>query len=239
MEDIKQLKILVVDDETELLSLVESILRKEGFCRVYTAADGAKAMELFEKVKPDAAILDVMLPEIDGFTLLQRIRTVSQLPVLFLSAKGENEDRLLGLGIGADDYIVKPFLPRELTLRLCAVLRRVYQPRENKQGRLPVFELGQSRVNLNTGTVLKNGREVKLTAKEYMLLKKLYENAGRIVTSDSLCYAAWGDDYYGYENTLMVHIRRIREKIEPDPSAPRYLTTVRGLGYKLMTGEKQ
>lgn len=239
MEDIKQLKILVVDDEAELLRLVESILRKEGFCRIYTAEDGVKAMELFENVKPDAAILDVMLPEIDGFTLLQRMRTVSQLPVLFLSAKGENEDRLLGLGIGADDYIVKPFLPKELTLRLCAVLRRVYQPKGNQQGRLPVFELGQARINLNTGTVLKNGCEVKLTAKEYMLLKKLYENAGRIVTSDSLCYAAWGDDYYGYENTLMVHIRRIREKIEPEPSAPRYLMTVRGLGYKLMAGEKQ
>ena len=174
MEDIKQLKILVVDDETELLRLVESILRKEGFCRIYTAEDGVKAMELFENVKPDAAILDVMLPEIDGFTLLQRMRAVSQLPVLFLSAKGENEDRLLGLGIGADDYIVKPFLPKELTLRLCAVLRRVYQPKGNQQGRLPVFELGQARVNLNTGTVLKNGCEVKLTAKEYMLLKKLY-----------------------------------------------------------------
>ena len=135
MEDIKQLKILVVDDETELLRLVESILRKEGFCRIYTAEDGVKAMELFENVKPDAAILDVMLPEIDGFTLLQRMRAVSQLPVLFLSAKGENEDRLLGLGIGADDYIVKPFLPKELTLRLCAVLRRVYHnPRGTSKG---------------------------------------------------------------------------------------------------------
>lgn len=153
--------------------------------------------------------------------------------VLFLTARGEDEDRLLGLGLGADDYIVKPFLPKELVLRLTAILKRVYLP--PKQEQFPVFQLGNRIVNLERGTVKDGDKEIPLTAKEHTLLLKLYENRNRIVTSDALCQAAWGDDYYGYENTLMVHIRRIREKIEGNPSQPEYLLTIRGLGYKLMT----
>src|SRR5690606_14711708 len=171
----------------------------------------------------------------DGFSLLSSIRQFSDMPVLFLSARGGDEDRLLGLGLGADDYLVKPFLPRELLLRLMAILKRVYTSPKAEQ--LPVFTLGEYIIDLESAVVRRDERELPLTAKEHALLLKLFENRNRIVTSDALCQAAWGDDSYGYENTLMVHIRRIREKIEVDPSKPNHLLTVRGLGYKLIVKE--
>lgn len=233
MNDIYSCRLLIVDDEPELRKLVKEILHREGFLRVTTAADCRQARLLFSSERPDGVILDVMLPDGDGFSLMREFRASSAVPVLFLSARDEDEDRLLGLGLGADDYITKPFLPRELTLRLRAVLTRAYFPAVLKQASKPAFYLGETQVDLNSGTVTtKNGVQT-LTAKEFTLIEKLYENRGNIVTGDSLCRAAWGDDLYGYENTLMVHIRRLREKIEPEPSCPRYLITVRGLGYKL------
>jgi len=235
MDEIKNKKILIVDDENEIRNMIDGFLRKEGFTRIYHADCCEKALEVFKSAKPDIAILDVMLPDGDGFSLLSSLRQNSDIPILFLSAKGEDEDRLLGLGLGADDYIVKPFLPRELILRLTAILRRVYSP--TKEEKPPIFQLGSRMVDLQSGIVKDGSKEFPLTAKEYALLSKLYENRNRIVTSDALCQAAWGDDYYGYENTLMVHIRRIREKIEKNPSNPEYLLTIRGLGYKLIIKE--
>lgn len=232
MDDIKNKKLLIVDDEYELRNMVDGFLRKEGFGRIYQASSCAEALEVCHTVKPDLAILDVMLPDGDGFSLLSNLRQTSNMPVLFLTARGEDEDRLLGLGLGADDYIVKPFLPRELVLRLSSVLRRVYSP--PKQEQRPVFQLGNYHIDFESGIVQNDNNQYHLTAKEHALLFKLYDNQNRIVTSDALCQAAWGDDYYGYENTLMVHIRRIREKIEANPSKPKYLLTIRGLGYKLM-----
>lgn len=232
MDNLKSKKLLIVDDEVEIREMIDRYLRKEGFTRIFHAASFQEALDVFQSVQPDVAILDVMLPDGDGFTLLSTLRKSSDLPVLFLTARGEDEDRLLGLGLGADDYIVKPFLPRELVLRLMAILRRVYAPPQKE--RYPVFQLGKREVDLESGTVRDHGNEWPLTAKEHALLLKLYENRNRIVTSDALCQAAWGDDYFGYENTLMVHIRRIREKIEENPSRPKFLLTVRGLGYKLM-----
>lgn len=231
-------RILLVDDEPELRRMVTNLLRDDGFRRVEAAAGCREARERFSRACPDAVLLDVMLPDGDGFSLLKEFRAVSPLPVLFLSARDEDEDRLLGLGLGADDYITKPFLPRELTLRLRAVLGRTYFPSmaQTRKER-PVFRLGETEIDLNKGVVRTPGGEQTLTAKEFVLLEKLYANRGNIVTGDSLCRAAWGDALYGYENTLMVHIRRLREKIEPEPSRPRYLLTVRGLGYRLQTEE--
>lgn len=235
MNNLKNRKILIVDDEHEIKNMIDGFLRKEGFTRIYHASNCAETLELCMSIKPDIAILDIMLPDGDGFSLLSSIRQITNMPVLFLSARGEDEDRLLGLGLGADDYVVKPFLPRELILRLIAILRRVYSsPNEEMR---PIFLLGSRTINLEGGIVQSTSTEYSLTAKELALLCKLYESRNRIVTSDALCQAAWGDDYYGYENTLMVHIRRIREKIETNPSAPEYLLTIRGLGYKLMIEE--
>lgn len=233
MNDIHDSTLLVVDDEPELLILVEGILRQAGYRAVFTAPDCRRARQQFARRRPDAVILDVMLPDGDGFALLQELRAHGDTPVLFLSARDEDENRLLGLGLGADDYITKPFLPRELILRLAAVLRRTYLPATVQAERRPVFALGEAQIDLNAGTVTTLAGRQTLTAKEYALLLKLYENRGNIVTLDSLCRAAWDDGVYGYENTLMVHIRRLRTKIEADPSHPRYLLTVRGLGYKL------
>lgn len=236
--NLKEKKILIVDDEPDIRIMIEKFLRKEGYFRIFTADDCTSALSFFKTDTPDIVILDVMLPDGDGFSLLSSIRQFSDLPVLFLSARGEDEDRLLGLGLGADDYIVKPFLPRELILRLMAILKRVYTSPVKEQ--LSVFQLGNRTINLESAIVQSNReqKEFPLTAKEHAILVKLYENKGKIVTSDALCQAAWGDDSYGYENTLMVHIRRIREKIELDPSKPIHLLTVRGLGYKLLLKER-
>lgn len=234
--NIRDKKILIVDDELEIRKMIDSFLRKEGFYRIYHAENCEEALTNLRENKPDLAILDVMLPDGDGFSLLTAMRQVSSLPVLFLSARGEAEDRLLGLGLGADDYIVKPFLPRELILRVTAILKRVYTT--VKPEVLPTFKLEDCIVDLEGAVASNEQGEQLLTAKEHGLLVKLYENRGRIVTSDALCRAVWGDDLYGYENTLMVHIRRLREKIETDPSNPQSLLTVRGLGYKLIVKEE-
>ena len=233
MNDIFDCKLLIVDDEPELRRMVNEILRREGFIKIISASDCTQARQLFAAEKPDGVILDVSLPDGDGFSLMREFRAVSAVPVLFLSARDEDENRLLGLGLGADDYITKPFLPRELTLRLRAVLSRAYFPIILRRTKKPIFCLGETEIDLNSGSVTTDQGRLTLTAKEFTLLEKLYENRGNIVTGDSLCRAAWGDDLYGYENTLMVHIRRLREKIEPEPSDPRFLLTVRGLGYKL------
>lgn len=235
MNDIYECRILIVDDEPELRTMVKEILQKEGFLHIIAAAGCTEARQIFKLQKPDCVILDVMLSDGDGFSLFRQLRSISEVPVLFLSARDEDENRLLGLGLGADDYITKPFLPRELTLRLKAVLSRTYFPAVlKKQNPKPVFYLEKTKIDMNSGTVTTQKCDYTLTAKEFILLEKLYENRGNIVTGDSLCRVAWGDDLYGYENTLMVHIRRLREKIEPEPSQPRFLLTVRGLGYKLV-----
>lgn len=237
MKNIFDCKLLITDDEPELCKMLSELLHREGFIKIITAPNCQESRQLFASEKPDGVILDVSLPDGDGFSLLREFRAVSAVPVLFLSARDEDENRLLGLGLGADDYITKPFLPRELTLRLCAILNRTYFPAVLKQNAKPVFSLGEIKIDLNSGSITTKKGQLTLTAKEFALLEKLYENRGNIVTGDSLCRAAWGDDLYGYENTLMVHIRRLREKIEPEPSSPCYLLTVRGLGYKL-TGIK-
>lgn len=229
---IKEKKILIVDDETGLLEMVTSILKQDGFQALKTAQTVSDALKLCREWQPDFAILDVMLPDGNGFSLLERMRSFTEIPVLFLTARGEDEDRLNGLGLGADDYMVKPFLPKELSLRIGIILRRYYKEEH------PVAELSGSRIDFARAEVQKGDAVFLLTAKEYNILQALYRNAGRIVTIDQLCEAAWGDNPFGYENSLMAHIRRIREKIEENPSKPVSLITIKGLGYKLILKEK-
>lgn len=241
MNNIEECKILIVDDEIQLLYMVKEILLNEGFKNISTASTCKEALEKFKTEDIDIVLLDVMLPDGDGFSVLKTIREDSNIPVLFLSAKDEDYSRLLGLGLGADDYITKPFLPKELILRLKGVLKRTYFPLTNaKVNNTSIIKLENSEVDMNSGIVKslnadRCNTETTLTAKEYAILKKLYINKGNIVTIDALCRAAWDDDnIFNYENTLMVHIRRLREKIELDPSHPKHLITVRGLGYKLI-----
>lgn len=239
MKNINECRVLIVEDESEIRKMLKGILNKEGFLKILEACSCREAMEKFKLENPEGVILDVMLPDGDGFSVMRDIRKISNVPVLFLSAKDEDEDRLLGLGLGADDYITKPFLPRELILRLKAVLNRAYFPIGLKSSERPVFYLGECKIDLNSGVVINSGKKHNLTAKEFVIIEKLYQNMGKIVTGDMLCQAAWNDSLYGYENTLMVHIRRLREKIELEPSSPKHLLTVRGLGYKLVGGKDE
>ncbi|MFQ7338417.1 response regulator transcription factor [Roseburia faecis] len=224
-------KILVVDDEVDLLQMIETTLNTEGFTNVLTAISGDEALSLFCSENPDLILLDVMLPDMNGFSLLKKIRNSSVVPVIMLTAKGEANDRFNGFELGADDYIIKPFLPKELILRIQAVLRRVY-PHDKKTLRLHASE-----VDLAKAQVYKNGSILPLTAKEFNILSKLAETPGCVVTIGSLCRAACGEIWEGYENSLMAHIRHIREKIEEDPSSPQSLILIRGLGYKLIIEE--
>ena len=220
-------RILIVDDEQELLNMVSSILSEYGFHNITTAKNVSEAMTKAESYPPELAILDVMFPDGNGFDLMAQLKKKGDYPVLFLTARGEDEDKFRGFGLGADDYMVKPFLPRELVFRIMAILRRCYKD-EN-----PLVQLRNSQIDFARAEVIKNSEHIPLTAKEHMLLSALYRNAGCIVTIDALCEAAWGDNPFGYENSLMAHIRRIREKIEENPSQPVSLVTMKGLGYKL------
>lgn len=232
MKHIYDCKLLLVDDNLQLLQMIEEILRKEGYQHIVTAKSCQEAYELFEREEPHLGILDVMLPDGDGFSLFRRLRERWETPLLFLSAKDEDNDRLFGLGLGADDYITKPFLPQELLFRIAAILKRTYFF-GNHSAKEDILVLGGRTVNFENAMVTWEDGNATLTAKELLLLRKLSSNRGNIVTFDALCQTAWGDLYYGYENTLMVHIRRLREKIEQDPSHPKWLKTVRGLGYRL------
>lgn len=220
-------KLLLVDDEPDLLKMVSNILKDAGFETILTAASVKEAVETASAKKPDLMILDVMLPDGDGFSLMQQMRTFTDVPIIFLTAKDETADKLAGLGLGADDYISKPFLPQELLLRIYAVLRRSYKEED------PVIVLDGCTIDFSRAEIHKGDEIIMLTAKEYTLLETLARNEGKIVTVDALCEALWGDNPFGYENSLNAHMRRVREKIETDPSKPVSLITIKGLGYKL------
>lgn len=222
-------KILLVDDEPDLLEMVKTILKDDGFQNIVTAVSVRDGATVSKTEKPDLAILDIMLPDGDGFSLMRQMREFTDIPIIFLTAKDTGADKLAGLGLGADDYIVKPFMPEELLLRVYAVLRRCYKEDA------PLIHLTGCTIDFSRAEVNKNGDIISLTAKEYNLLETLARNEGKIVTVDALCEALWGDNPFGYENSLNAHVRRIREKIEIDPSKPVSLITIKGLGYKLNT----
>lgn len=226
MTTIYDAAILLVDDNPDLLTLVTDNLRTAGYKSVCTAADCAAARAAFAAHRPDLMILDINLPDGDGFGLFRTLRTESDVPALFLSARDADADRLFGLGLGADDYLTKPFLMQELLLRVQHLLQRAYRT-ELRRSR--VLTLGDCTVNLQDAAVRRaDGTTLALTATERALLQRLADDRGHIVTYDAVCEAVWGADYYGYENSLNVHIRHLREKIEPDPGHPQWLLTVRG-----------
>lgn len=220
-------RIMLVDDEPDLLKMVSEILTEEGFGSLVTACTIKEGLEAAKRDHPDLILLDVMLPDGDGFSLMRQIRGFTDVPVIFLTARDEPADKLAGLGLGADDYIVKPFLPQELLLRVRAVLYRCYKEETD------IVKLEGCTIDFSRAEVRRAGKTVPLTAKEQALLKTLARNRGKIVTVDALCEALWGDNPFGYENSLNAHVRRVREKIETDPSRPVSLLTVKGLGYKL------
>ena len=221
-------RLLLVDDEQELLKMVSDILKDAGFETVLTAMTVKEAILTAKEETPDLILLDVMLPDGDGFSLMQQLRTFTNVPIIFLTAKDEAADKLSGLGLGADDYISKPFMPQELLLRIYAVLRRTYKEDS------PLLVLDGCTIDFSRAEVHKGNEIISLTAKEHTLLETLARNAGKIVTVDALCEALWGDNPFGYENSLNAHVQRVREKIETDPSKPVSLITIKGLGYKLI-----
>lgn len=220
-------KILFVDDDRDLLEMLCSIFRRAGYTDLVTASSGPEALQVWREQQPALIVLDVMMPGMDGFEVLREIRRTSRIPVLMLTARGEAEDRIEGLETGVDDYLPKPFLPKELLLRMGAILHRAY-PEPTR-----TVELAASTVDLEKAEVRKGGEQISLTAKELQLFQKLYENAGRIVTTGILCETICGAFWQGYESTLSTHIRHLREKIEADPSKPVSLVTAKGLGYRL------
>lgn len=220
-------KILLADDDRDLLEMLLSIFRRAGYHNLLTASSGLEVIRIWRDNRPSLIVLDVMMPGMDGFSVLKEIRRTSRVPVLMLTARGEAEDRIEGLEIGADDYLPKPFSPKELLLRVGAILGRAY-PERNK-----MVELAGATVDVANAEVWKDGERTALTAKELQLFEKLYENAGRIVTTGSLCETICGEFWQGYESTLSTHIRHLREKIEEIPSKPVSLVTIKGIGYRL------
>lgn len=220
-------RILVVDDEPNIREIVAEYLRREGY-DVVPLGDGEAAIQRADEA--DLIILDLMLPKIDGLEACRRIRSVRDVPIIMLTAKSEEIDTLLGLGVGADDYVTKPFSPRELVARVQAVLRRV-QSRSGQGG--TVLQVGNLRVNAQLRTVERSGHAIELTAREFDLLFFLASHPGQVFTREQLLDHVWDYHFPGDTSTVTVHVRRLREKIEPDPVRPRYVKTVWGVGYKV------
>lgn len=232
-------KVLIIDDEEDITDILDTVLKREGFGNIYIANNGADGIELFKKVNPDIVLLDIMLPDISGYDVFNELRKYSQIPILFISAKTEEVDRLLGFAIGADDYITKPFSAKEVAFRLKARLKTFDNIVTNKSiNENKIIKFGDVEINDETGEVYKDGELLEFTAKELKLLMYLINNPNRIISKEMICNEVWGEDFFGYDNTITVHIRRLRKKIEDNPSKPKYITTVIGLGYKfVMKGE--
>jgi DNA-binding response OmpR family regulator len=222
-------KVLIVDDEPNIREVVGLYLRRDGH-EVVSAADGEEALSIFGSAVPDLVVLDLMLPKVGGLEVCRRMRAERRVPLIMLTARGEEEERIVGLSLGADDYVVKPFSPRELAARVAAVLRRVEEPAGDTNQKVLSFD--GLRIDPNMREVLVRGEPVTLTAREFDLLHHLAASPGRVYTRDQLMELVWGYAFSADTSTVTVHVRRLREKVEPDPAKPRYLQTVWGVGYK-------
>ncbi|PJI13427.1 DNA-binding response regulator [Bacillus altitudinis] len=227
-----QSKVLIIDDEKEILELIHTVLTREGIDQVLTASTARDGLTQFHQEQPDLVILDIMLPDGEGYDICKQIRDVSHVPIIFLSAKGEESDKIVGLAIGGDDYITKPFSPKEVAYRVKAQLRRssYLQPSQAE----PVIKKGPFELNEQQAELTKNGAAIELTPKELMLMTYFLRHPNRVISKETLYQTVWGEDFFGSDNTVMVHIRRLREKIEHSPSTPEFLVTVKGLGYKFV-----
>ena len=221
-------RVLVVEDEESFSDALSYMLRKEGF-EVGLAETGPDALREFDRAGADIVLLDVMLPGLSGTEVCRSLRQRSTVPIIMVTARDGEIDKVVGLEIGADDYVTKPYSPRELVARIRAVLRRRTEPEELTPATL---EAGPVRMDVDRHTVTVNGENIALPLKEFELLEMLLRNAGRVLTRGQLIDRIWGADYVGDTKTLDVHVKRLRAKIEPSPSQPQYLVTVRGLGYK-------
>jgi len=225
-------KIMVVDDEPDILDLLEKALNIEGLSGIIKIDNGMTAVNTCRKIQPDIIILDVMLPDIDGYEVCKQIRQFSHCPILFLSSKNDELDKILGLAVGGDDYVTKPFSPKEVAYRVKAQLRRTAY-RKNDVVNEPI-KIGALTLDTDGCRAMKDGKDMELTAKEFEILQYLAENKGRVISRERLYEAIWNEDSFGCDNTVMVHIRHLREKLENDPTAPQYIITMKGLGYKLV-----
>ncbi|MEU5906510.1 response regulator transcription factor [Micromonospora sp. NPDC047527] len=222
-------RVLVVEDEESFSDALSYMLRKEGF-EVSVAATGTDALTEFDRTGADIVLLDLMLPEMSGTEVCRQLRQRSAVPIIMVTARDSEIDKVVGLEIGADDYVTKPYSPRELVARIRAVLRR--QSPEVADSGTPTLAAGPVRMDIERHVVTVEGGTVQLPLKEFELLELLLRNAGRVLTRGQLIDRVWGADYVGDTKTLDVHVKRLRSKIEPEPSAPRFIVTVRGLGYK-------
>ncbi len=227
-------KILIVDDEKPIVDSIKYTLYKEGY-DVVVSYDGEDALEKVRKENPDLIILDIMLPKLSGLEVCRIIRRTSNVPIIMLTARGEDMDRVVGLELGADDYVSKPFSMRELVARIKAVLRRAKMSVSTEAKTKEKLEFDDVVIDAKGRIVLKRGIPVDLSPKEFDLLVTLAENEGRVMSREYLLNHIWGDDFYGDDRTVDVHIRWLREKLEDDPSNPEHIQTVRGIGYILRT----
>lgn len=228
-------KILLVDDEKGILTMLENLLNQEGYTQISTASSGNEALHLVENVAFDLIVLDVMLPDIDGFELCQQIRKITSVPILFLTALTGDLDKLMGLGIGGDDYITKPFNPLEVAARIRAQLRRQNLNKSSYVGQEEeILDFGVFTVHKSAGQLIVNGFDRHCTAKEFELLVFLCEHPNRIFTAQQLYEQVWGSALQGDEKTVVIHISKLRKKIEKDPANPGILVNIRGLGYKFV-----
>lgn len=231
-------KILVIEDELEIANLVRDYLKASGY-EVVVANDGKDGLEKFIQCKPNMAIVDIMLPGIDGFEICRQIRSKSSIPILILSARKEDSDKILGLGLGADDYVTKPFSPRELIARVQSHMRRFRELSTSDSPIVGTLKIGDLEIDPSAYTVKVREQYVQFSVKEFEILYYMAKNVNQALSREKIFDNIWGFNEYGDINTVTVHVRKIREKIEENPSAPKYIETVWGVGYKFRGGTPQ
>lgn len=226
---LRKVSVLVVDDDTHILRMLQRMLELEGY-QVLTASSGVAALDIFDEKTPELVLLDIMLPDIDGYTVCRNIHEFSQIPIIMITAKDSDEEKVQGLDAGADDYVTKPFSANELVARVRAVLRRTRLWDEHPE---PAFSFQDLVIDFVRHRVTAGSQEVNLTATEYRLLAYLVHNAGRVVTPDQIIQAVWGEEYIGEAHLLQVNMARLRQKLKDDARNPKYILTKSGIGYMM------